>query len=139
MGHSYKELVARQVAKELAIRTYKLTEGFPKSENYGLSAQVRRAAVSAVSNIAEGQGRVTSGEFQQFLGHARGSLLELETQFIISLELKYLSPAEFAELERLAGRAIALVNGLIESIQSSQARRTRATDGPRSRRLRRET
>lgn len=87
MGHSYRELIVWQKAKALAVHIYRETEGFPKSETYGLQSQVRRAAISVVSNIAEGQGRLTAGEFQQFLGHSRGSLLELETQLEIACEL----------------------------------------------------
>ena len=77
MGRSYRELLVWQKAKSLAVEVYRQTEGFPKSEIYGLTSQLRRAGVSVASNIAEGQGRLTPGEFCQFLGHARGSLLEL--------------------------------------------------------------
>ncbi|MGA9977013.1 MAG: four helix bundle protein [Candidatus Sulfotelmatobacter sp.] len=63
----------------MAVQVYQATEQFPKAETYGLSSQIRRAAVSVASNIAEGQGRLTSGEFMHFLGQARGSLLELDT------------------------------------------------------------
>jgi len=75
---------------------------------YGLTSQLRRAAVSVASNIAEGQGRLTKGEFLQFLGHARGSLFELETQLEIALELQYVtsevakdSSEKIAEVRRL--------------------------------------
>ena len=78
MGHSYRDLIVWQKAKSLAVPVYQQTEALPKAETYGLTSQLRRAAISIVSNIAEGQGRLTSGEFQQFLGHSRGSLLELE-------------------------------------------------------------
>lgn len=71
------------------IDVYRATEGFPKSELYGLTSQMRRAAVSVASNVAEGQGRLTPGEFQHFLGNSRGSLLELETQLDIAHELGY--------------------------------------------------
>jgi four helix bundle protein len=69
-----------QKAKAMAVDVYRVSESFPKAEMYGLTSQVRRAAVSVASNIAEGQGRLTKGEFTHFLGQARGSLLELETQ-----------------------------------------------------------
>ena len=74
MGYSYRELLVWQKAKALAVLIYRQTDNFPKSETYGLRSQLRRAAVSIPSNVAEGQGRLTRGEFQQFLGHARGSL-----------------------------------------------------------------
>jgi four helix bundle protein len=76
VGHSYQDLIAWQKAMDLAEDTYKATRGFPKDELSGLRSQLRRAVVSVPSNIAEGQGRLTPGEFKQFLVHARGSLLE---------------------------------------------------------------
>ena len=79
MGYKYQDLIAWQKAKSFASEVYRVTEPFPKSETYGLTSQVRRAAVSVASNIAEGQGRLTRGEFGHFLGQARGSLLEVET------------------------------------------------------------
>jgi len=78
VARSYRELRVWQKAKALAVQSYKGTANFPKTETYGLTSQIRRAAVSVASNIAEGQGRLTSVEFRHFLGHARGSLLEAE-------------------------------------------------------------
>ena len=75
--HSYEDLIAWQKAVDLVAEVYRATRSFPKDELYGLTAQLRRAAVSIPSNIAEGQGRLSTGEFKQFLGHARGSLYEL--------------------------------------------------------------
>jgi four helix bundle protein len=94
VARSYRELLVWQKAKKLAIHVHKATEPFPRTEMFGLASQVRRAAVSVVSNIAEGQGRITSGEFIHFLGLARGSLLELETASNIALELTYLDQLE---------------------------------------------
>ena len=79
MARHYKELVVWQRAMALVTRVYRLTAGFPDNEKFGLVSQLRKAAVSVPSNIAEGQGRSTIGEFKQFLGHARGSLFEVET------------------------------------------------------------
>jgi four helix bundle protein len=79
MGHSYADLKVWQKAIDLVTDVYKHTKLFPKEEIYGLTSQIRRAAVSIPCNIAEGQGRLTRGEFKQFLGHARGSLPELQT------------------------------------------------------------
>jgi four helix bundle protein len=71
VARSYRELLVWQKAKTLAVRIYESTEQFPRAETYGLRSQIRRAAVSVASNIAEGQGRLTSGEFLHFLGQAR--------------------------------------------------------------------
>lgn len=89
MARTYRELLVWQKAKALAVHTYKATADFPRTETYGLVSQIRRAAVSVPSNIAEGQGRLTSGEFRHFLGQARGSLLEAETQLAIAPELGF--------------------------------------------------
>ena len=118
MGHSYRDLIAWQKAKRLAVETYRTTENFPKSETYGLRSQLRRSAVSIASNIAEGQGRRTKGEFAQFLGHARGSLLELMTQLDIAVELKYVEPGDSRILEQLSGDVLGLLNRLIEALET---------------------
>jgi len=99
MSHRYQDLIVWQKARKLASEIYQATNGFPKSELYGLTSQLRRAVVSVASNIAEGQGRMTKGEFLQFLGHSRGSLLELETQLAIAVDLHYLDAAEFHRFE----------------------------------------
>lgn len=80
----------------LVTHIYKVTESFPKCETYGLVAQIRRAAVSIPSNIAEGQAHFSRREFNHFLHHSRGSLAELETQLIISERLDYVSHAQLA-------------------------------------------
>lgn len=90
MSCFFKDLVVWQEAKAFALEVYANSDEFPKQEIYGMTSQVRRAAVSVASNIAEGQGRLTRGEFIQFLGHARGSLLEAVTQLEIAAERKYL-------------------------------------------------
>ncbi len=121
MGHTYRELVTWQKAKPLAVEIYRLTEHFPKSEIYGLRSQIRRAAVSIASNIAEGQGRMTRGEFLQFLGHARGSLFELETQLAIALDLGYFTQQQWEKLEQSTTEVRRLLNALCESIAASSA------------------
>ena len=86
---SYKDLVVWQKGIALAKLVYRVTRKFPSEEKFGLIAQMRRAAVSIPSNIAEGQARHTTGEFIQFISHAEGSLAELDTQLILSLELEF--------------------------------------------------
>jgi four helix bundle protein len=117
MSRSYRDLVVWQKAKRFAIEVYGATETFPDRERFGLSSQLRRAAVSVASNIAEGQGRLTKGEFLQFLGHARGSLLEVETQLAIARDLGYLSEGQFENLDRAAYQVLGLLNRLIESLR----------------------
>jgi four helix bundle protein len=117
VSHSYKDLVVWRESKSLATALYRATANFPKSECYGLTAQIRRAGVSVVSNIAEGQGRLTKGEFLQFLGHARGSVLELQTQLEIAEDLKYLSIMERGKLDDRISKVLRLLNGLIDSLR----------------------
>src|SRR5947207_9919853 len=88
---SYKDLNVWQKGIELAKLIYTLTARFPAEEKFGLISQMRRAAVSIPSNVAEGQARHTPGEFIQFISHAEGSLAELDTQLILSTELKFCS------------------------------------------------
>ncbi len=101
---SYRELIAWQKAMDFVADVYRATRSFPKEELYGMTSQLRRAAVSIPSNIAEGQGRQTTGEFRQFLGHAGGSLLETETQILLSERLHYLDQESAGELAGRVGR-----------------------------------
>jgi four helix bundle protein len=89
LGESFKDLVVWQRAVQLTVAVYKLTALFPASEQFGLTNQLRRASVSVASNIAEGYGRSTRGEYVLFLGHARGSNCEIETQLMISEALGF--------------------------------------------------
>ena len=116
MARSYRELLVWQKAKTLAVHTYKATANFPKSETYGLTSQIRRASVSVVSNIAEGQGRLTPGEFRHFLGQARGSLLEAETQLAIALDLGFLERSAYDALERESYQVLGLLDRLLDSL-----------------------
>lgn len=88
---------------------------------YGLTSQLRRAAVSVPSNIAEGQGRATTGEFVQHLGHARGSLYEVQTQLLIAQELNYLGGETGVLLGGLSNELAKVLNGLIASLQSQKS------------------
>jgi four helix bundle protein len=117
MARSYRELLVWQKAKALTVQIYAASEQFPRAETYGLTSQIRRAAVSVASNIAEGQGRLTLGEFLHFLGQARGSLLELDTQLAISLDLNYLKSQQYEILYHEAYQVLGLLNRLIESLR----------------------
>jgi four helix bundle protein len=88
---SYKDLVVWQKGIAVAKLVYALTRTFPSAEKFGFVAQMRRAAVSVPSNIAEGQARHTTGGFIQFISHAEGSVAELDTPLILSIELKFCS------------------------------------------------
>jgi four helix bundle protein len=120
VARSYRELLVWQKAKALATQIYQATEQFPRPETYGLTSQIRRAAVSVPSNIAEGQGRLTLGEFQHFLGQARGSLLELDTQLAIALDLTYLKADVYEILDHQIYQVLGLINRLIESLRKSR-------------------
>ena len=94
---SFKDLIVWQKSYKLVLEVYKMTGTFPKSEVYGLSQQMRKAAISIPSNIAEGYGRKHKTEYNQFLSIAYGSLLELETQFLLATDLKYVSKNQTVE------------------------------------------
>ena len=89
MAGSFRDLIVWQKAVQLSVRIYKITASFPNTEQFGLTNQLRRASVSIASNIAEGYGRSTKGEYLQFLGYARGSNCELQTQLVIAGELGF--------------------------------------------------
>ena len=121
MARTYRQLLVWQKSKGLAVHVYQSTDQFPKNETYGLTSQLRRAAVSVASNIAEGQGRLTSGEFLYFLGQARGSLLELDAQLEIALDLRYLDPEQQESLEQELYQALGLLNRLIDALRQKRA------------------
>jgi four helix bundle protein len=113
---NYQELIAWQKAMDLVVRAYELSRCFPREEIYGLTSQVRRAGVSIPSNIAEGQGRFTTGEFLHFLSIAHGSLREVETQVLIAQRLKYIDAQLTLEFMNLAAEVGRLINGLANSL-----------------------
>ncbi|MFM7196144.1 MAG: four helix bundle protein [Bacteroidota bacterium] len=96
--HNYKKLVVWQMAVDLSVRIYKLTGSFPSDEKFGIISQVRRAAVSIPSNIAEGSARNSRKMFSSFLEISLGSSFELETQLIISRQIGYITEGSFNEL-----------------------------------------
>lgn len=118
MADSYRDLIAWRKATELALEIYRSTRDFPRDEIYGLTSQMRRAAVSIASNIAEGKGRYSQKEFVQFLFRARGSLLEVETQLYITHELRYLETTTFQGIQANAVELGRILNGLIKSVQA---------------------
>lgn len=109
---SYRDLIVWQKSIELAKELYRLTARFPTEEKFGLVSQLRRAAVSVPSNIAEGQARNTTGEFIQFISHAEGSAAELDTQFHLSVELGFLSPTDVALSQGLTDEIRRMLNSL---------------------------
>ena len=113
----YEDLIVWQKAVDLVVEVYRVTKVFPREEVYGLTAQIRRAVVSIPSNIAEGQGRGSTGEFRQFLGHARGSLFELRTQLVIAEKLGYLNPSDAEKLKSAAAEVGRILNGLLTSLK----------------------
>jgi four helix bundle protein len=97
--HRFKELKVWQKSIDFAVDIYKMTTQFPSEEKFGITSQMRRSGVSVPSNIAEGAGRNTNGEFIHFLGVAEGSINELETQAIISQRLNFLSVEDLKKVE----------------------------------------
>ena len=113
---NYSDLIAWQRAIDLVETVYRLSAAFPREELYGLTAQVRRAAVSVPSNIAEGQGRWSTNEFIHFLGISQGSLREVETQLTIAVRLGYLTADQAEGGFKLAAETGRLINGLRNSL-----------------------
>jgi len=114
---NYRDSIAWQRAMDLVEDVYRATASFPREEVYGLTSQVRRAAVSVPSNIAEGQGRKLPADFKLFLRYARGSLLEVDTQLQIARRLGYLKKQE--DVDALISRVSEvgrILNGLIASV-----------------------
>lgn len=113
---SFRDLFVWQRAIELSLAVYKLTAQFPREEIYGLTSQIRRASVSVASNIAEGQGRKSRGEFLQFHGNARGSNFEVQTQLVLAGKLGYGTADLVRECESLSIETGKMLNGLMNSL-----------------------
>ena len=120
MSDSYRDLRVWQRAMELVVTVYAVTRGFPKEELYGLVSQMRRAAVSIPSNIAEGKGRLTDRDRTHFYFQARGSLLELETQIFIAQRLEYVSEPRGQALIELSSELGRTLNSLIHAIRPAE-------------------
>jgi four helix bundle protein len=114
----YKDLIVWQKAITLVKRVYQVTSAFPSDERFGLVSQMRRAAVSIPSNIAEGQARHTTGEFIQGISHAKGSLAELDTQLTIAVELVFCPQTVTPDLFALLGEVRKMLNALRRTLQA---------------------
>jgi four helix bundle protein len=120
MGKTFEDLRAFQRALDLMVDVYTATEHFPRTELYGLTSQLRRAACSVVSNIAEGQGRLTYGEWRQRLSDAKGSLYEVQAQVIAAHRLRFLEVAVAEHLKNRARMAELYLQGLIAWVQKRE-------------------
>ena len=120
---SYKELIVWQKSIRLVKEVFILTDSFPKSELYGLTSQMRRAAISIPSNIAEGYGRKSPKEYAQFYSISYGSVLELETQLIIAQELQFTDPKKFDTVEALLEEVARMLNSMTIKMKQLNARR----------------
>lgn len=114
--NNYKELKVWQKSVELAVKIYKETKEFPSTEVYGLTSQIRRAACSVPSNIAEGAGRSSNREFQHFLSISLGSAFEMETQLIIAQQLNFIPEEEFSSFTIEISEIEKMLRGLQKSL-----------------------
>jgi four helix bundle protein len=118
MAQAFQDLTVWQRAMELTVCIYSLTRSFPKEEQYGLTSQLRRAAVSVASNIAEGRGRGTEGEFRQFLNIAQGSTYEVQTQLLVARQLKFGDGALLQKAESLCIETSKMLGAFIHTLKS---------------------
>jgi four helix bundle protein len=119
MGGTYRDLRVWQGAIKLTMNVYRATKKFPGEEVYGLSSQLRRAAVSVASNIAEGKGRLSDKELLQFLSRARGSIYEVQTQLEIAGALGYFSHDEQCALSEEANDVGRMLNGMLSKFRAT--------------------
>ncbi|HEY5329641.1 MAG TPA: four helix bundle protein [Acidobacteriaceae bacterium] len=120
---SHRNSVAWQKGMELARLVYKTTRHFPADERFGLTNQLRRASVSIPSNIAERKGRLTTGEFIQFLGIARGSTLEVQTQLELASDFGFGDPVEIAAAQALVSEQLRILNASLATLRAKVAAR----------------
>ncbi len=116
-AQSFRELMVWKKAIQLTVKVYEVTRNFPREELYGLTSQIRRSAVSVPSNIAEGQGRLSTGEFRQFLSIARGSNFELQTQLEVVRALGFGNAAAIDEVESLSHEVGKMIYAILEKIK----------------------
>lgn len=117
---SYRDLTVWQKGMDLVVESYRLASQLPSSEIYGLSAQIRRAAVSAPANIAEGHGRHHTGDFVHHLSMANGSLRELETLLLIAVRLRFLQPAEIGPALDFASQVGRMLTTLMRKLRERE-------------------
>jgi four helix bundle protein len=122
--NSYTDLVVWQKAIDLVVEVYNLTDKFPKSELFGLTSQMRRAAVSIPSNIAEGRRRGSRKDFCHFLITAYGSGGELETQVVIAKKLKYTRAEDYLKIDLLLSEVMRMLNVMIKKLQATNLQAT---------------
>src|SRR5271155_76135 len=116
MGQAFQDLLVWQRAMEMTVCIYEVTLAFPREEMYGLTSQLRRAAVSVASNIAEGRGRLSQGEFRQFLGLAQGSNYEVQTQLLVAKQLKMGKTELLNKAENLSIEVGKMLSSLIAAL-----------------------
>lgn len=115
---SYKELIVWQKSVELSLKVYQVTTKFPRVEQYGITSQMRRAAVSIPSNIAEGYSRKNKIEYSRFINIAFGSAAELETQIIISKKFNFVKDSDFKEIDMLLKEILSMLYVLQEKLRN---------------------
>jgi four helix bundle protein len=120
LNKSFRDLVVWQKSMQLAVQIYGLTKEFSREEIYGLTSQMRRCAVSIPSNIAEGQGRINRAEFRQFIGIARGSNCELQTQLALARTLELGDPCSIDTAEQLSEEIRKMLFGLLGSLNNGK-------------------
>jgi four helix bundle protein len=118
MVQSFRDLQVWQRSMQMTVAIYRMTQQFPREEIYGITSQMRRSAISIPCNIAEGQGRLNTGEFRQFLGIARGSNCELQTQLEIARALNFGESKLIDEAEALSHEVGKMLFALLESLKS---------------------
>ena len=118
MAQDFHDLLVWKKAIDLTVCIYKLTQLFPEEEMYGLTSQMRRASVSAASNIAEGRGRLNAAEFRQFLGVAQGSVFELKTQLLVAQKLGMGNGNALEEADRLSDEVSKMLRAFIQTLRT---------------------
>ena len=113
----YRKLVVWEKAHNITLFIYKLTQAFPREEQYGLVSQIRRAAISTPTNIAEGCGKNTQPDFARYLQHAFGSMQEVQYLSFLSFELNYMDRKDYVALDKNIGEVKAMLVGLIQKVR----------------------
>jgi four helix bundle protein len=120
MVQSFRDLQVWQRSIQMSVSIYRLTKDFPREQIYGITSQMRRSAVSVASNIAEGNGRLNAGEYRQFLGIARGSNFELQTQLEIARALGYSDSRMLEDAEGLSFEVGKMISGMLNAIKDKE-------------------